>query len=377
MFFILVVVLTSCKSSKNIVGVRERIFSDTVKLSIGGDGEIEINKNINSYKNYYGDGSILNDKIENFKWRNFAFEKPLFSNPIFINGKLFYVDSKGRLNGKVRVLPSVVRAKISFYDNAIYATSGTDIIAAFEKDGTDKWTKKLSVVPISSPVVDGDNLYFITNDNKTYCLSASDGGIKWIHYGGNNTTKMLGVANPVIYNNYLITSYSSGDLFILNKHTGEIISAANLVSKNSLSSVFNLTDIDSTPTIKDGILVASANNGDTVGFDLKTMQVLWKISVATLSNIIVNGDFIYLISTDNALIAVNFRTGNVKWSVPLGENLYKTMIFANNKVIVFGEQGYKVIDPIAGKIEKRKEVGLVLYSNPIFIEGQGLYGVGK
>jgi outer membrane protein assembly factor BamB len=219
-------------------------------------------------------------------------------------------------------------------------------------------------------------LYFITNDNKTYCLNTEDGGIKWIHYGINSTTKILGIASPVVYKEYVISSYSTGDLFILNKNSGKTVVSVKLTYKSIFSSNFDLTDIDSTPVIKDDVLIASANGGDIVAIDLSKMSIIWNKPISTLSNILINRDFIFILNTDNSLFILNIKNGDTVWNKQIIDDIkYKKLFFANNDIYVFNEMGYQVIG-LDGNVKNKIEKKLNLYGNPISINGV-FYGIGK
>jgi outer membrane protein assembly factor BamB len=369
--------LFSCKSKKDIAGDRIPIFAVDNTIIVDAKEEIKINDTLATYTDYYGDSSPLNKKIENFKIENLKPQKSYFSNIAIVDKTLYYIDKNGKFNGQKKVFDRVFKIKLSYSDDIIYAISGTNTVVAVEKDGNLKWNKNINSIPISTPIADAENLYLITNDNKTYCLNNKDGTIKWVHYGSNKNTKILGVANPVIYENYVIVAYSSGDLFVLNKKTGEMVQNFNLVNRGYLGSAFDLTDLDSTPIIKGKTLIASANNGSTIAVDLQTMKILWKKSVSTLANIVVNGDFLYMINTDNILVAMSLKDGKIVWYLGLGsEFLYKSMMFANGEIYVFSEKNYKIITP-KGEEKSTVKGKLKLYSNnPISVEGV-LYGVGE
>lgn len=407
--FVGIIFLVSCSHKKEIAGERKNIFlNSSTKIEISNQKRNITLADLNTYQNYYGDNSILNKNIENYKVDNFDFERLsisrkkfgvkryYFSNPIIVNNIIYTLDTKGNLLAKNKIdfktlwkIKVIERdnfinyygGKISFYNDVIFITSRTNDIIAINTDGTIKWKKRINSVPISTPVIDNNTLYTITNDNKLYAMDTQDGRIKWIHYGNSKDSTIFGSADPVIYKNYVIASYSSGELFVLNKDTGENIFNTNLTGRYFIFSNFELTDIDSTPQIKNNILVATANNGITIGLNLNNMQILWKQNFASLTNILINNDFVYLITTDNILINMNLKDGKVNYFTQLPQYVnekkkkgfiyYKSMIFANNKLLTFNNVNeYKIINPLNGEIEKTEETPFSLYNKPFSINNR-------
>ncbi|MDR3290455.1 MAG: PQQ-like beta-propeller repeat protein [Rickettsiales bacterium] len=368
-------ILLSCKSKKEIVGERIQIFKENDKFVIESKEKIEVNGKLETYTSYYGDGSNLNVNIENFKV-DFELQDKYFSNIVYVDKTLYYVDKNGKLNGKYKIADDIKFAKLSYDKDTFYLTTGKNLVVAFEKDGHVKWSKELNVIPISAPVIDGDSLYFITNNNKTFCLNAKNGQIKWIHYGNNSTSKILGVANPVVYNDYVISGYSTGDLILINRTTGQMILNIKLSYKGFFNSLFDLTDTDSTPIIKNDVLYASASSGNTIAFNLKNIKVLWEKEISTIANILVNNNTIYLLDTNNTIFALNNKNGKVIWFKKLEDKKkFKSLMFANSKIYAFNENGYQVINSM-GEIEKKEKESLKLYGKTISVD-EKLYGVGK
>ncbi len=408
--FSLVIFLSSCSGKKEIIGERKDIFLDSsTKLELSKQKQNITIANADTYQNYYGDNSTLNKAIETYKVDNFDFQKfsisrkklgvkhYYFSNPIIVNDIIYMLDTKGNLIAKdknnfskpiwkTKVIEkdnfmNYYGGKISFYNNTIFLTSRLNDIVAVNNDGTIRWKKKINAIPISTPVIDNNTIYTITNDNKLYALNAEDGRIKWIHYGSSKDSAIFGSADPIIYKNYVIASYSSGELFVLNKNNGEVVFDTKLIGRYFLFSNFELTDIDSTPQIKNNILVATANNGITIGLDLDSMKILWKQNLSSLTNILINNNFVYLITADNILVNMNLKDGKINYFTKLpryanekkqkGIVYYKSMIFANDKLLAFNNLNeYKIINSLTGEVEGIKKMPFNFCNKPFSLNGK-------
>lgn len=405
--------LVACTEKKVILGDRKDIFLIDNNIEILANKDDIKLSNTETFKNYYGDNSTLNAYIENYKVDGFSLQKNkisskkfgvkkyFFSSPIIVDNILYTLDAKGNLiakdtNNLNKTLwkTSIINknnyinyfgGKITYYNDVIYIADRINEIIAVSKDGEILWEKQLNAVPISTPVVYENTIYVITNDNKLYALDTDGGRIKWINYGTAKSSAILGAANPVIYKDYVIASYSSGELVIMNRKTSEVIYTSNLTGRYFIFSNFELTDIDSTPIIKDNILIATASNGVTEAINLDNMQVLWKQNFPSLTNIVINNDFAYLITTDNIVMSLNIKDGKVAWYTQLDtfkdmkkkKDLiyYKAIAMINNKLYAFNNVNqYKIIDPYNGNVLENKETEFNFYNIPYSLNNK-LYGI--
>lgn len=409
----LCIFIVSCDKKKPMLGERKSIFLNDTTIDITGDNtSIKIQES-SSYKNYYGDNSILNETIQNYKIddlnfikhrisrKKFGVKNYFFSSPVIVDNIIYLFDTHGNLIAKnihdlknnlwkTKIIEKTnfinyYGGKISFYNDTLYITTRLNELIKISKNGDILWRKKLNTVPISTPVIDNDTVYTITSDNKIYALDTNDGKIKWISFGNIKDSAILGSANPIIYKDYVIASYSSGELFILNKQTGENIFNTNVIGKYIIYSNFELTDIDTTPVIVDNILIATANNGITTAINLDTMKTIWKQNLPSLTNILVSGDTIFVISTDNILFSINAKNGKVNWLT--GFNIfkntetkkdlvyYKALAMINGKIYAFNNiNEYKIVDPISGDLEKTIKTDFTFYNIPFSLENK-LYGI--
>ena len=115
------------------------------------------------------------------------------------------------------------------------------------------------------------------------------------------------------------------------------------------------------------------------------MQVLWKQNFPSLTNIVINNDFAYLITTDNIVMSLNIKDGKVAWFTQLDtfKNMekkkdliyYKAIAMINNKLYAFNNVNqYKVIDPYNGNILENKETEFNFYNIPYSLNNK-LYGI--
>jgi len=365
------------------------------------NSEIKHNVGTKSLKNYYGNNSYLNKHIENYDVSSLNFKEYylfsnkseskelIFSNPIIINNTIYYLNSNGAMVARnfdtkqllweknllqKEELINSRAVRMSFYNNKIYITFGINKIVALNTSGEVLWTKKINAVINSSPIIDGNKIFLTMQNNKMYAIDVDNGSIKWIHYGTDKHIGSIVLPDPIVYHNYLIVSYQSGELFILDKNTGETILTKNFRAKGKTTSNFTINSINNT-MVKNDILLVSTGSGKTIAIALKTLKELWERDLLPLTNIWAFKNTIYFISTNSTLYTVNLNNGSTKYSKKLDENdkqnsLYTGLIMLNGKLFIYGTDGYKVVEPSSGKIEKSVKTPYTFIDIPFSINNR-------
>ncbi len=374
-----------------------------------------------------GSASSQNQQIENFsktfsqrRWsKKISFDKSLkiwsfysgikedrfVFSPIIKEDKVFLLDSGGTLQAyeiksdkkiwKTRIFPrqylkNYQTPKIGYFSGKIFAVAGINkIVAVNEADGKVFWSKDISSIPVSSPVSDGELVYVSTNDNKLYAFNVGDGELQWTQSGILRPTAIFGAADPVIYKNSVIVSYSSGEVYAVNKKTGEAIWSQNLNISKATNSDFYLNDVDATPVVKDDVIYAIGNAGLMMAMKLKDGNYLWKKEIAGIIDFWIAGDFIFVINNDNKLLAVNKKTGGIKWisqlpnlkkeKKPESKILYSGVVMAGDHLLISESSGELLIaNPLDGKIERSFALGKKISHAPVVVNDKiYFYIIGK
>ncbi len=326
-----------------------------------------------------------------FFGKSFVFEPAITSDKIFLldaRGNLFAYDIKtkkkifkNRIFAK-RYLKNYQTPKISYFNDTIYAIAGSnEIVASNAIDGKILWSKTILSLPVSKPVSDGKLVYTTTSDNKTYALNATTGELVWTASGVSKPTAILGSSNPIIYKENLIVSYASGEIYALDKNTGEPLWSQNLNVNKATDSDFYLNDIDATPIIKNNIIFAIGNGGLMMAIDIKTGNYLWKKEIATITDFFAASEFLFVIDNHDKLIALSQKNGAIKYisQLPDYKNkkksqskiIYNGIILAGNKLIISDSRGRLLVAALQdGKIEQEFKINQKIFHSPIVVNGK-------
>ena len=336
-------------------------------------------------------------KIDSFKAgkdSGYDFEK-VFA-PIIAEGKIYSLDSKGNLfarnlsDGKKIWQRRIIKKKwfvenydngrISYFDGKIFATNAENLVFCFNAENGDLiWRRAFSSLPISAPISDGNQVFFITNDNKTYALDEKNGKIDWIHEGIDKITGILGAAKPMIYKNYLVSAYSSGEIYALSKQNGQAGWVFDLNVNKASSSDFLLNDIDASPVVKEGIVYAVGNGGLMLAIRMQDGVVLWQRAISSIANFWMAGDFIYVIDNDAKLICLQRESGKVAWvnqlkkydgkKKPKNHIVYFGVLMAGDNLVLTNSKNELLLaSPSDGKILQKKKLPGKVFSTPIVVD---------
>ncbi|TFH93385.1 outer membrane protein assembly factor BamB family protein [Vibrio ouci] len=177
------------------------------------------------------------------------------------------------------------------FGKAIAAESG-DLLGSLKSQGQ-IW---------SSPKVDGDLVYFGSDDGNIYAYDRNSRKLKWRYATGGKVRSSADFsANAVFF------SSDDGLLYALDKRSGK------------LKWKFNLSD-------KDAKRILPAGYAPWV-FDY------------TKSSPVVDGNVLYIGSSDHHLYALSISTGELKWSFKAGDRIRSTAAFNDSLVFISSWDG--------------------------------------
>ena len=282
--------------------------------------------------------------------------------------------------------------KIGENQEVIFSIIGDNqVVANRKKDGLELWRKEISAIPIATPIANQNMLLILTND-KLYCLNSNTGEIIWTHSASTSSLNLVGSSAPIIFQDFVIVGYSSGEVYKLNIVNGEVRWSRNLNIKIANSSNFYLNDIDANIVLKDGAIYVASNNGILNAFNLENGENLWGKNlfnnaeselfyIGSASNFWLAGGFIYSINSENQLIIIEKKSGKIKqiFNLPHFKNpkkpqtkiIYNGLVMAGDKIIISNVDGdFIIYNPLDNKIEYSYIGGFKNNHAPIVVDNK-------
>ncbi len=263
-------------------------------------------------KNIYA----VDAKNGNFLWK-FATQERIGSSPAVANGKVYTGTDDG-------------------YIYCLDAYNGSMLWKQFA--GGDLPVQLSAVVQLrSSPTIVGDRVYVGALDNKTYALNANNGDVLWTYPTQGSITSTPAVVDGAVY----ITSQEpdSGALYKLNAADGTLLWKKTLPYMSTLGGG---TDMQGSPVVANGTVFASSNCALYYAVNTSTNETLWTYGDPDARQFIVSSP-IYangqVIVVDHfAITDLDAEKGNVIWTAFLGDELYVSPTYGDNKVYVITDQ---------------------------------------
>ncbi|MEK9843341.1 PQQ-binding-like beta-propeller repeat protein [Thalassospira sp.] len=273
---------------------------------------------------------------------------------------------------------------LAYEGGIIYATTGfAEIIAIDAPSATVLWRSQVSAPMRSAPTVRGGRVFAITVDNQTIALNALTGETLWNHRGAAEGAAFIGGASPAVDQGVVISAYSTGEMYALRVENGQVIWSDALAGAGRTDAVSAIADIRGLPVIDNDLVIATSNSGLTVAIDLRTGYRVWELEAGGIQSPWVAGDYVYLLTNTNDLIALRRKTGQVKWVTVLPRFVdpedqeepivWTGPVLVGDRLIVGNEQGeVMTVSPYSGDILGKDELSGPI-TLPPSVAGDSLY----
>lgn len=315
----------------------------------------------------------------------------LVTPPIIVDKTVFAMDTRGKVsavnldNGKrlwqVNITPededpTALTGGLAFDGDRLYVTDGFGFILALNPATGEKvWQMQFDVPSRASPTIADGKIYVVTLSNQIIAINAADGQILWRQQGDQTTAGLLGAPSPAVIGTTVIVTYSSGDVMALRAENGEESWSDNVTGMSTQRGVTKLSDIRGLPVVdNDKVIVANASNRSMV-IDLRTGERVWQREIGSLNTPWVAGGFVFMLTTQNDLVALKQDDGKMRWATGLERFndddrddpvIWSGPILAGGRLIVVGSNEKMIeLDPSTGKILRETDTDYNIQIQPV------------
>lgn len=321
----------------------------------------------------------------------------LLARPIVAEGRVFTVDSEGQVSAFSvgggerlwRVTPDGMDSAdrlpsggLAFSQGVLLVSTGSGSVLALDADtGDELWRTRLLAPIRTAPTAVGDLVLVTTSANETVALDLLAGDVLWQHVGFFEQAAILGGATPAANDRLAVVAYSSGEIFALDLDDGRPIWSDTVLRPRRTLAIGAISDITGSPVIDNDRVIVAGNGGEMASFDLANGSRSWNVDVTSRHTPWVAGDFIYVLTDRNEVVAIVRQGGIVRWVSPLErlrdpENPESTRIFwagpllAGDRLIMAGSTGEAIsISPYTGEILGRLELPGPVALPPVVADG--------
>jgi outer membrane protein assembly factor BamB len=259
----------------------------------------------------------------------------LIASPLYDNGTLYTMDAHklvsafsaddGHTLWQTDISPKDDNSRawgggIGIADGVIYAATGfSELLALDAKDGHVIWRVAMPAPVHSSPTIADGRVYVVTTDAQMIALSAKDGHEFWRYSDIAEPAVLAGNASPAVSGDVVVAPFPSGDIVALRVDNGLPLWSDNLTVSRHFDAMSTLADIHAAPVIDRGLAFVVGHSGEMVAIDLRTGERAWEQDIGGASQPWAAGDYIYVLSSNGALMCLTQSEGRVRWITQLDQ----------------------------------------------------------
>lgn len=262
-----------------------------------------------------------------------GYRKVLMAQPVVLDGVVFTMDSNavvsalsltdGTRRWKTDTKPkddesTNVGGGLGVDGTTLYAVNGLAQIVALDiATGKEKWRQSTGVPARSAPTIADGRVFVILINDKLLAFTASDGRQLWSFESDNPVTAMLGQPAPAYYEGLVVAGFGSGELACLRAETGSVVWTDGLGASEGRATVADFLSIRGLPVIVNGLVYAISMGGLLVCDDVPTGRRVWERQMAGEDTPYVAGDWMFVISAEQQIAAINITNGRISWITQL------------------------------------------------------------
>lgn len=264
----------------------------------------------------------------------------------------------------------------------LYAANGLgDLVALDAASGAVRWRAEIGAPTRSAPTVAEGRIFLTTVEDRLVAFAASDGHVLWSHRAASAVTSMLGRPAPAFSRGLVVGGFGSGELAAVRADTGRVAWTDGLGASRGKASAADLVSIRGAPVISDGRVFGIGLGGLAAAIDLPTGRRLWERPVAGECSPAVAGNWMFIVSSDQELMAINAVDGRVAWICPLPRwddpekrknpfTWYGPLLVSDRLIVAGTSEEALAVSPYTGEILGRQRLsGAASPVSPAVAEG--------
>ena len=328
--------------------------------------------------------------------RSAGYRHKIPATPVVADGRVFTIDPDGLIRAfdlakgdrlwEFDTTPedddnSNLGGGVSVAAGTVYVATGrSELIALEAATGKLQWRQPLMSSARSAPTIADGKLFIALLGNTVEALDAKDGHHIWSYQGKQSITSMLGLPAPAYADGLLVAGFGSGELLALRASTGAVVWLDNLAAVQGTSSNADLSAIHGLPVIQDGRVYAVSLGGLMLALDLRSGRRLWERDITSGDNPCIAGGFIFVLTSDSQLVALDRTDGSIIWVTQLDKWANKEkkrdaifwtgpVLAGDRLVVVSGIGTAQAVSPYTGEVLGEQELSGPAVLPPIVAAG--------
>lgn len=248
---------------------------------------------------------------------------PVGVQPYLEQGRIFTVDPKGLVTaydaetGRVlweRETGLEVSGGVGGGDGLLAVGTNEGLVHVLRQDdGSQLWQEEVTSEVLSPPVIGGGAVLVRTLDGRLFAFNALDGTRIWVITRSVPALSLYGTSAPVVAGGVVIAGFDNGRLAALTLTQGRTLWEANIGVPQGRSELERLVDVDTRPTLADGLIYGAAFQDRVAAVRPEGGEIAWSQEISTYRNLAIEGDQIFVTDENSLVWALDRGTGASLW----------------------------------------------------------------
>lgn len=256
----------------------------------------------------------------------------------------------------------------------VYVGSEKAVVYALDRNiGKVIWQKDVAGEVLTKPISSGNRVLIHTSNGYLQALNKKTGALIWETNLDVPPLSLRGQSTPAVVDGMVIIGDDNGHVNAISLKDGLLIWQQRISQPGGSTEIARLDDVDVTPVIINNVIYAVGYNGNMVGLDLHTGQLLWHRNMGSTHNFLVTSQCIYIVDQNDVLKALDRNDGSLMWQNEKLKNRRLTDPVLYDRYMAVGDsEGYLyLVDPSEGKFVYKTFIsGSGLLSAPIVIDNK-------
>jgi outer membrane protein assembly factor BamB len=321
----------------------------------------------------------------------------IIASPVVAAGKVFAVDAEGIFSAHavadgravwsfepegLEEIDRLQGGTVAYTDGRLFIGTGQGTVLAVDAEsGRELWRQPLRAPVRAAPTLVAGKVLVPTADNQLFALDGATGEILWRNAGLFEQAGILGGASPAATDTTVIAAYASGEVVALSLATGQQLWNETVLRPRRTLAIGAITDIVGDPVIDGDRVIVAGASGEMAAFDLAQGERVWTADVTSTQTPWVVGDFIYVLTERNELVAMLRQGGRIRWVSPLAvlvdpENpdsrriRWVGPVLVSDRLLLASSEGEVVsVSPYTGEILGKASLAGPVTVPPVVAEG--------
>lgn len=255
----------------------------------------------------------------------------------------------------------------------LYAITNTaQLVAMNIKNGEIIYSNYFNTTLKSGLQICGDKLYFSNDMGEFFVIDAKTGDKVFTHKTMEEANSFVKGSLPMCIDNNIVVAFPNGEVHMLMRDMNTPIWLEALTKINT-KNINNISDIVANPITDGEVVVVKSYNNIMKAFDIDTGVLNWELSIGGITTPVLSNKFMFDISNDNIVNAINVKTGKIIWSKkvePEDKNAipFDPLLINNQLILTFSNGEIIKLSPYNGKKLGTQKLTSIIDTTPIVIE---------